>query len=272
MVRTACGFAFLLFLPVPGQAQRSPGTTSRERQTSQTSAASEVPQWDWLMLTGTRAASNAAGAPGAPGGTVSVDALRVPPAAVREMQQFQKDYSGGKLADSAKHLQKAIRIYPQWAAAHQNLGQTYARMRWYEKAIPEFESAASLDPRAARPWASLAALHFLEKQYAPSEQAARRALDLDPADDQARYILGRTLLAEGHDSEQAVELLKKTRQAYPAARLMLANEYLKHHAVEEAKSELRDYLLQPDAPAKQKVQCMLDRLGPDGETANCSMQ
>src|SRR5215471_16415702 len=68
------------------------------------------------------------GTPVGSGGVISAEMLKIPEPALREMQKFLKDFQAGKLDDSVKHVAKAIKIYPQWAAAHHTLAQTYARM------------------------------------------------------------------------------------------------------------------------------------------------
>ena len=209
---------------------------------------------------------------GAAGSTVSVATLQIPEAARKEMHEFQKKFDEGKVDEAARHAEKALKISPQWAAAHQDLGQSYARMRQYDKAIAEFHNAASLDARMAAPWVSMAGAHFLQGQFHEGENAARRALELDPSNWTATYFLGRTLVAQEHELTNAMELLRKTQEQFPAAHLVLANLYLKQNQTDEALGELRSYLGQANAPAKEKVACMVDRLTKPGETLTCSMQ
>jgi len=270
------GLAVLLST-APGYAQQRMDPVGQR----QFSSLSDPTQLQWFMLTNhgglpvpssTAAGSGGANGASASGSTVSVSTLQIPDAAMKEMLQFQTSFDAGKLEDSAKHLQKAIRIYPQWAAAHYNLGQTYARMHDYEKAVREFQAAATLDAHMAQPWVSLAALHFLQKEYPEGEEAARRALDIDPLHSEARYFLGRILAVEGHDLPEAIAMLEKSRDDYPAARLALANLYLKREAVNDALVELRGYLSQANAPEKEKVSCMVERLTQPAGTVNCVMQ
>ena len=280
MKRTACGAIVLLFLCTSVRAQQRKmdlGMGSTPRQAPVLADASRL---QWFMLTGAIPAStsgvnsgggaNAASAP--PGSTVSISTLQVPEAAMKEMLEFQKKFNAGKLEDSAKHLEKAIRIYPQWAAAHYNLGQCFVRMHEYDRAIPEFQSAAALDTRTAQPWVSLAGVHLLQKEYAEGETAARRALEIDPVNGGARYFLGRILALEEHDTPEVVEMLEKSRDDYPAAYLILANEYLKRSQTGEAVSELRSYLAQPNAPQKEKVECMVQYLTQPSGTVTCAIQ
>lgn len=261
---TACA------VPAWGQRRFDDGGNLRARQV--TPASTDATRLQWLMLSGD--VGTAAGVNGdvAPAGTVSVDTLKVPAGAIKEMQKFFKDFEAGKLEDSIKHAAKAIQIYPQWAVAHHNLGQTYARKGDYQKAIDEFQSAAELDGREVHPWLSLTKIYLMQKKYDEGEAAARRALEIDPVNSDARYYLSRNLIGQGQETSEALQLLKKSKEQYAVARLVLANLYLKHGSVSEAVTELRGYIAQPDAEGKEKVQCMVRKLTEPEGTVNCEMQ
>jgi tetratricopeptide (TPR) repeat protein len=220
-----------------------------------------------MMMAGAARSSGAAA-----GGIVSVDTLKVPEPAIKEMQKFFKDFDAGRLDSAVKHLAKAINAYPGWATAHHNLGQTYARMGSYDQAIVEFQSAAELDTRMVRPWLGLSKVYFLQKKYADGETAARRALNIDPVNGDAQYFLARNLIGSGQETPEALQLLRKTKEQYAASRLLLANVYLKHGAVDEAVAELRGYAAQPDVEARQRVLCMVEHLTEPEGTATCSMK
>src|SRR5258707_8343933 len=79
------------------------------------------------------------------GETVSVAELRVPLAAANELRLSLKRIDSGNLLESAKHLEKAVRIDDQIPAAHHNLGVCYLRLGEYEKAVREFQKASVLD-------------------------------------------------------------------------------------------------------------------------------
>ena len=270
MKRMAYGVLAFLVCGSPGWSQRRFDDSNKTRQMAP--SATDTSRLQWLVLSGEVATSPAGSADPAPGGTVSVATLRVPESAAKEMQKFVKDFDAGKLNDSVKHLSKAIEIYPGWSAAHHNLGQTYARMGEYEKAVAEFQTAAELDTRGVRSWLSLSNVYFLQKKYAEGETAARRALALDPVNSDARYILSRNLVSGGKVTPEAEQLLRKSKEQYPVARLVLANLLLQRRAVAEAVSELRGYLAQPEAEGKERVSCMVRRLTEPEGTVSCSMQ
>ena len=54
--------------------------------------------------------------------------------------------------------------------------------------------------------------------------------------------------------------------------VVLAVVLLKRNSRDEAVAELRGYLQQPDAPLKDKVRCMAEKLTLLPDTAVCSLQ
>lgn len=269
MSRTAFGLVAVLLSGVAVWGQKSAeDVRTRQIVPMQDTAA----RMSWFMLNGIPVNPIPASSMRPPSGMVSVDALKIPEAAANEMQKFTKAFNAGKLDDSVKHISKAIKIYPQWAAAHHDLGQTYARMGDYEKAVPEFQSAAELDSQMVRPRISLSKVYFLQKKFADGEAAARQALEVDPENADARYFLARNLASEGQTSTETIELLQKSKEQFNVARLVLANIYLRRGAINTAVQELRGYTVQADAPDKEKVQCMVRKLTEPEGTVNCVMQ
>jgi cytochrome c-type biogenesis protein CcmH/NrfG len=225
-------------------------------------------QLQWYAMSGAMSRPAAE----APRGIVSAESLKIPGPALREMQKFFRDFDEGNLEDSIKHVSKAIKIYPQWAAAHHNLGQTYARMGDYDKAVLEFQSAAELDGRLPRPWLGLAKIYFLQQKYQEGETAARRALEIDPVNAEGRYFLARNLVGQGKSTPETEDLLVKSKEQYTVARLLLATVYLKRGSLHQAVDELRGYIAQPNAEGKEKVQCMVRKLTEPEGTVECAMR
>ena len=205
------------------------------------------------------------------GETVSVAQLRVPVAASKELQVSLKRFDAGDLRDSAKHLQKAIRIDDRVPALHHNLGVCYLRLREYEKAVSEFQKASEIDPRMFAARINLTGALFLLGRYVDAEQAAREAYDLDPANPTARYLLSRTLALEGRDTPEVLKMLRASGGQFPAAHLVLANLLLKRNASDDALAELREYMRQPEAPQKDKVACMIERLSQPAHVSTCAV-
>src|SRR5215472_7425516 len=194
------------------------------------------------------------------GETVSIQDLHIPPQAVKELQRSQSALKSGDVRSSAHHLEKALLIYPNCLEAHNNLGARYIDLQQYEKAEAEFQKAIEIDPRVMQPFNNLSVALFLQQHYTDAEAAARRALGINPQHPTARYMLGAILATEKRNPEEAMELLRQTRNEFPDARLLLAQLMIRQGAVEEGKNELREYLALPGAEKRQNVERWLARL------------
>jgi len=194
------------------------------------------------------------------GETVSIQNLRIPAKAVKEIQRSQNALKSGDTRSSAWHLEKALQIYPDCLEARNSLGARYIDLHEYEKASEEFQKAIAIDPRVMQPFNNLSVALFLQQRYADAEVAARRALNVDPQHPTARYMLGAILATEKRNPEEAMELLRQTKREFPDSYLLLAQILLRRGATEEAKNELREYLALPSPEKKQNVERWLARL------------
>jgi len=194
------------------------------------------------------------------GETVSIQELRIPPKAFKELQRSQSSMLSGDIRSSAQHLERALQIYPQYLEGHNNLGARYVDLHEYEKAAAEFQRAIDIDPRVAQPFNNLSVALFLLRRYQDAETVARHALELDPRSLTPRYMLGAILATEKRNSGEALELLRQTESEFPDARLLLAEILVRRGALIEAEQELRGYLTLPGAEKRQSVERWLARL------------
>jgi tetratricopeptide (TPR) repeat protein len=186
--------------------------------------------------------------------------LLIPPKAVKELQRSQSALKSGDTHSSARHLERALQIFPNYLEGHNSLGARYIELQEYEKAAGEFQKAIDINPRVMQPVNNLSVALFLLQRYPDAEAAARRARDLDPHDPTARYMLGAILATEKRNPEEAMEMLRETRREFPDSRLLLAEILVRVGAVEQAEKELRDYLAVPGAEKRQNVERWLARL------------
>ena len=116
------------------------------------------------------------------------------------------------------------------------------------------------------PVSNLSVALFLLQRYPEAENTARRALDLDPLNPTARYMLGTILVTEKHNPAEAVNLLRQTRNEFADSELLLATVFTRLGNLEQAKNELREYLKAPDPAKKQNVERWLERLAQSSAT------
>ena len=195
-----------------------------------------------------------------PGDAVSTRELLIPPKAMKELQRSRTALQSGDVRSSAQHLEKVLQIYPYYLEAHNNLGSRYIELHEYEKAAAEFQKAIDLDSRIMQPVSNLSVALFLLQRYSDAETAARRALELDPHNSTAQYMLGCVLATEKRNPSEAMVLLRRTEVEFPDARLLLAQILVRQGRFDEAKDELHSYLKVPGVEKKQRVECWLARL------------
>jgi len=187
-------------------------------------------------------------------GTVSIGQLmhKVPSKALKEAQLAEKAWKKGDMQTCMDHLQKAVAIDPDYLQAQKDLGLVYSRLNRLPDMISAFEQVIKVDPHSADAYSYIAAANIDLGQYADAETAARRSLDLDPAADRTRFLLGVALVAEDKDPGEALKYLKESSSSFPTAHVFAAQILARQGERAEARTQLEEYL--PVAPASKRDQ------------------
>jgi serine/threonine protein kinase/tetratricopeptide (TPR) repeat protein len=154
------------------------------------------------------------------------------------------------LEKAAEYQKALLALYPDYSAAHNNLGRVYQAMGRYRDAISEYEKAIQLDPYLMPSYNSLALVFLYElgemdsarvwtlrqlsrnpnsfwacdhlgwaylglDSLEQAEAAFERALQLNPTSTLELYRLGHALRLQGKYAE-AIEALQKIRAIDPA--------------------------------------------------------
>lgn len=204
-----------------------------------------------------------------PTGMVSARQLLIPPKAIKEFERGHKAFMASDFQGSAQHWEKALRVYPDFAQARNNLGSSYLMMGDYEKSRVEFERAIALDPKLIESYDNLSLALLLLHRYPDSESAARQALQIDPQHIPSLNLLGQGLAAQERYTQEAVDCLRRSRNEKPQSWLVLVHVLLRRGEVDPAVAELRDYLQVATGTEKQKAQCALALLTHEGGANAC---
>ncbi|MGA9882160.1 MAG: tetratricopeptide repeat protein [Candidatus Acidiferrales bacterium] len=162
--------------------------------------------------------------------TVSVARLDVPGKASHEFQKACGDFKGHRLKSAEEHARKAVKIYPQYAAAWVLLGQILHAGHKDNEAFDACHKAETADPNYAPPYICLAGFAAGENDWDKAYSLANHALSLDPATDpypflytaEADYHLKRLDQAELYG--RSAEKLDKWNRV-PDVHLLLAEIY-----------------------------------------------
>lgn len=159
-----------------------------------------------------------------PSGGVSVSQLLHPPdrKAVACAKEAGKFSQAGQYAKAAAELEKAVRISPDYADAHLNLGVQYLHLERYQEALDELQHALRIAPPTALALSNMAYAQHQLARYAEAIQSARESLRLDSGYLPAHYILGIVLARTGQSIPEALSHLEKAADAFPSARVNLA--------------------------------------------------
>jgi len=153
------------------------------------------------------------------------------------------------LAGAARELQRAIKLQPNNATAHQWYGNgPLDSLGRFEEAIAETERAVELDPLSPIINTDHAYPFYYARRYDESLAQVRKAMDLDPSFFYARQILGMVLQAKG-DLPGAIAEFEKARK--------LSGDPLHLALLAVAKTKMGD------TGIAQQVLAELDKVNPD---------
>ena len=114
-------------------------------------------------------------------------------------------------------LREAVRLAPDYADAHANLGAALTPTD-PEEAIRELEKAVALAPTSVKAQFNLATAYGSSSRQGPAKEIERlrKVIDLAPAFAPARFALGKALLTDGKVTE-AVDALQEAARLEPTS-------------------------------------------------------
>jgi tetratricopeptide (TPR) repeat protein len=92
-------------------------------------------------------------------------------------------------------------LLPNEPEAHKDLGAAFLRIGRADEALTEFLMALFLGGEDAATVSAIGGIHLAAERFDAAERTLRRAVELNPANAQARYALGNTLIRMGKTSE-----------------------------------------------------------------------
>jgi len=137
--------------------------------------------------------------------TISLKTLAAPKDAKKAYEKALKELGKKKvnLKKTSKELEKAVKIYPEFAAAWQLLGEVRLELKDQPAARQAFELAMAADSQYAKPYIALAMLEIDEERWEEAARLSGQALELDSQLIRAHYFfalanssLGRLDIAE----------------------------------------------------------------------------
>jgi tetratricopeptide (TPR) repeat protein len=110
----------------------------------------------------------------------------------------------GRAGDAVPHFRNSLKLNPDSAPTHYNLGIALSMLRRLEEALGEFRTAVRLDPNHAEAHNNLGAMLHVAGRLDEAEAAYRRAAAIGP-NAEAHNNLGRILSVTGRDAQAVAE-------------------------------------------------------------------
>lgn len=103
----------------------------------------------------------------------------------------------GQAGEGIEHIQRAIRLRPDFAAAHNNLGNAYRACQQWDAAIMAYRCALAARPDYPAALNNLGCALKVQQQLSQAVASLRRAVELDPGYADAYCNLGNAYVALG---------------------------------------------------------------------------
>ncbi len=189
-----------------------------------------------------------------------------PAAARKKYEQGVKFAGKGEAQTAIEHFQQAITIYPDYVAAHNDLGAQYLKLKEFDRADEHFRRALEQNPKYFNALFNLALVRMEQRDYAGAIARLNQAIEIDSSRPAAHFWLGIAMLNVG-DLPNAERALSKALvmggHNFASAHFYLAKVYLKRGDTAEAARALKAYLDElPDGENAEEAKLLLKKTEP----------
>lgn len=187
---------------------------------------------------------------------VSVSDMRVPAQARKEFDKAGELMEKRDFDKAQQKLNKAISIYPNYAAAYNNLGVIYARLGDRSREREVLQKAITINDRYAPAYLNLGRLNIATGDFSAAEDAFNKASSCNPGDAIALVLL---TYAEfmNHHFDQAIATSRRahlTQASHAFAHQVAAHAYEQKHDAVNAVTELQQFLKEePTGPRTENA-------------------
>jgi tetratricopeptide (TPR) repeat protein len=203
-------------------------------------------------------------APEGPDARLDARLAAVPDKARKEFAKARELWQQGKdPQETVDHLQKAIKVYPDFADAYVMMATAYIRQNKAADAKSALERAITLDPKLPEARFTLGMLQDSEKDYASAEKSLLEGLKLEENSAQGHYELAKTYWALGRWQDAEPHALKAAslQPTMAQVHVLLGNIDLRKRDAPAALQEFRTYLkLDPKGPMAQGSEAMVKKI------------
>lgn len=123
------------------------------------------------------------------GTTISATSLHAPKDARKAYDKGREALRKQKWADAQKQLEKAVQVYPEYAAAWYELGRSLEQQQQVDKAKEAYAKSLAADGKFVNPYVQLAGIAAQEQKWKEVADTTDRIVRLNPVDFPGAYFL-----------------------------------------------------------------------------------
>jgi tetratricopeptide (TPR) repeat protein len=197
-------------------------------------------------------------------GTVSAYDLNIPKKAREEFTKGAESMQRTEWKKASAHLDKAVSIYPQYAAAYNNLGVVSMRLSDTVKAKASFQKAIDLNDTNGSAYLNLGRLYLMDRNFDEAARLIGKSLTMDRSSPEALTLLSDCELATGHYTDAIVHARRVhtlPHQRFAVAHLIAASAYERQGNSKDASAEYEQFLKEdPRSPRAASARKALERM------------
>jgi tetratricopeptide (TPR) repeat protein len=151
------------------------------------------------------------------------------------VQDAMQKQQAGDLAGAVTEYREFLKLHPEAAPIHTNLGAALAGLGRYEEALPEYKIALKQSPRLEGARLNLALVYYKMGKLDDAAIQLEKVYAEDPQNHQAVLLLGDSYLRMGREDD-VIRVLEPAEQKYPddlAIAYMLGTALIHQKRVEE---------------------------------------
>jgi len=197
------------------------------------------------------------------GVTISASSLNAPKDAKKAFEKGSDLLKKKKIADGRKELERAVEIYPAYAAAWYELGRAKELQNDTEGARSAYLQALTVDAKYLNPYRPLLSIYVKEQKWQDAADASSKLIKLDPVDfpDAHYYNAVSNYFLKNYDvAEKSIRDLQKldTQNRMPKSNKLLGAILIEKQDYAGAAVEIKKYLSflplgQDDEAAKKQL-------------------
>ena len=180
-----------------------------------------------------------------PATTIDLEKLdpTIPAKAKREYTEGIKKSQENSLEEAVKHFREAIKIHPDFYAAHLGLAEAFLRLQRYDDSVDAYQKAIQLKPDHPVAYTGLGATLVKQNKFKEAIVPLSRSIELDRQAAATFMFLGFAEMMTGDYRAAEANLLKAFAiDKSPMARIYLANVYDLRGEPKKAIEQLQAFL------------------------------